>query len=434
MSILIVGASHRTASVELLERLALDSAGAAKLRRAALDSDHVSEALVLATCNRIEIYAEVDRFHGSVEDLTALLAEHAASTMEEVLGSLYVHYDEAAVAHLFEVATGLDSMVVGESQILGQVREALRDAQSDSSVGASLNTLFQQGLRVGKRAHAETDIDHAGQSVVTVALAEAAEVLGPLDKARVCIVGAGSVAALTAASVRRHAPTAPIVIWSRTQAHATRLAASVGGRSARIEDLADEIARADLVISCTGAPGPVITAQMVTAATTDRDPSSRLVIVDLALPRDVEPAAAASADARIISLEVLAESVHNGSALRDVVAVKAIVAEEVSAFAAARDAARVAPTVVALRSMATAVVAAELERLWTRLGPLTAAERDEITATVTRVADKLLHEPTVRIKQFAGRSPDSSYADALAELFALNPAAVEAVSRAGEPR
>jgi glutamyl-tRNA reductase len=432
VSILIVGASHRTASVELLERLALDPAGAAKLRRAALDSDHVGEALVLATCNRIEIYAEVDRFHGSVEDLTSLLAEHAASTMEDVLGSLYVHYDEAAVAHLFEVATGLDSMVVGESQILGQVREALRDAQSDSSVGASLNALFQQGLRVGKRAHAETDIDHAGQSVVSVALAEAAQVLGPLDKARVCIVGAGSVAALTAASVRRHA-SASIVICSRTQAHATRLAASVGGRSAPFETLTEEIARADLVISCTGATGPVITAEMVATATAGRDPGKPLVIVDLALPRDVEPAATTE-DARVISLEALAESVHNGSALRDVVAVKAIVAEEVSAFAAARDAARVAPTVVALRSMATAVVAAELERLWTRLGPLSAAERTEITAAVTRVADKLLHEPTVRIKQLAGRSPDSSYADALAELFALNPAAVEAVSRAGERR
>jgi glutamyl-tRNA reductase len=178
----------------------------------------------------------------------------------------------------------------------------------------------------------------------------------------------------------------------------------------------------------------VITAAMIATATTVRDPGRPLVIVDLALPRDVEPAAAQTEGARIISLEGLAESVHNGSALRDVVAVKAIVAEEVSAFAAARDAARVAPTVVALRSMATAVVAAELERLWTRLGPLSAAERDEISATVTRVADKLLHEPTVRIKQLAGRSPDSSYAEALAELFALNPAAVEAVSRAGEPR
>ncbi len=430
MSILIVGASHRTASVELLERLALDTAGAAKLRTAALDTDHVSEALVLATCNRIEIYAEVDRFHGSVEDLTTLLADYAHSTMEDVLGSLYVHYDEAAVAHLFEVATGLDSMVVGESQILGQVREALRQAQADSSAGASLNSLFQQGLRVGKRAHAETDIDHAGQSVVSVALAEAAEVLGALDRARVCIVGAGSVASLAAASVRR-AAAADIVVCSRTPANAARVAASVGGRSATLDQVPQELTTADLVISCTGATGPVISADMVATALAGRD-GRPLVLVDLALPRDVEPLASTGEAVSVIALETLADSVHNGSALEDVASVKAIVAEEVTAFAAARDAARVAPTVVALRTMATGVVAAELDRLWARLGPLPAAQRDEIIKAVTRVADKLLHEPTVRIKQFAGRSPESSYADALAELFALDPATVEAVSRAGE--
>jgi glutamyl-tRNA reductase len=430
VSILIVGASHRTASVELLEQLALDTAGAAKLRTAALDTEHVSEALVLATCNRIEIYAEVDRFHGSVEDLTTLLADYAHSTMEDVLGSLYVHYDEAAVAHLFEVATGLDSMVVGESQILGQVREALRQAQADSSAGASLNSLFQQGLRVGKRAHAETDIDHAGQSVVSVALAEATEVLGALDQARVCIVGAGSVASLAAASVRR-AAAADIVVCSRTPANAARVAASVGGRSAALDQVPQELTTADLVISCTGATGPVISADMVATALAGRG-GRPLVLVDLALPRDIEPLASTGEAVTVIALETLADSVHNGSALEDVASVKAIVAEEVTAFAAARDAARVAPTVVALRTMATGVVAAELDRLWARLGPLPAAQRDEIIKSVTRVADKLLHEPTVRIKQFAGRSPESSYADALAELFALDPATVEAVSRAGE--
>lgn len=431
MSILIVGASHRTASVELLEQLALDTAGAAKLRSAALGSDHVTEALVLATCNRIEVYAEVDRFHGSVEDLTALLAGYAHSTMEDVLGSLYVHYDEAAVAHLFEVATGLDSMVVGESQILGQVREALRQAQDDSSAGASLNSLFQQGLRVGKRAHSETDIDHAGQSLVSVALAEATGVLGSLDGLSVCVVGAGSVAALAATSVRRSRPRG-IVVCSRTLANAERLAASVGGRSAPLGSLTEEISGADLVISCTGATGPVISADMVRAATSGRG-GRPLVLIDLALPRDLEPAAALIEGVTVIALETLADSVHNGSALEDVAAVRGIVAGEVIAFAAARDAARVAPTVVALRTMATGVVAAELERLWTRLGPLPASERDEIIKTVTRVADKLLHEPTVRIKQFAGRSPESSYADALAELFALDPSKVEAVSKAGEP-
>jgi glutamyl-tRNA reductase len=432
MSILIVGASHRSASVELLEQLALDTAGAAKLRTAVLDSDHACEALVLATCNRIEIYAEVDRFHGSVEDLTALLADYAQSTTDDVLGSLYVLYDEAAVAHLFEVATGLDSMVVGESQILGQVREALRQAQGDSSAGASLNSLFQQGLRVGKRAHSETDIDHAGRSLVSVALAEASGVLGSLDGLSVCVVGAGSVAALAATSVRRSA-VAEIVVCSRTFANAERLAASVGGRSAPLDGLTEEISGADLVISCTGATGAVISADMVRTAAAGRG-GRPLVLVDLALPRDIEAPASTIEGVAHIALETLADSVHNGSAVEDVAAVKAIVAEEVTAFAAARDAARVAPTVVALRSMATGVVAAELERLWSRLGPLPAAERDEIIKTVTRVADKLLHEPTVRIKQLAGRSPESSYADALAELFALDPSTVEAVSRAGEPR
>ncbi len=431
MSILVVGASHRTAPSELLEQLALDVEGAAKLRVAALDSDHVSEALVLATCNRIEVYAEVDRFHGSVEDLTALLAEHARSALEDVLPSLYVHYDEAAVAHLFEVAAGLDSMVVGESQILGQVRESLRRGQSDESVGASLNSLFQQGLRVGKRAHSETNIDRAGQSVVSVALAHAAEVIGPLDRARVCIVGAGSVAALSAASVRR-ARAADIVVASRTFANAQRVAASFGGRAVPLDTLTGQISDADLVISCTGSTGSVISTEMVATAVATRAADRRLVIVDLALPHDVEPAVADLEAVSLVSLKALAESVHNGSALEDMNAVKAIVAEEVTAFAAARDAARVAPTVTALRTMATGVVAAELERLWGRLGPLTPAERDEIIHTVSRVADKLLHEPTVRVKQLAGRSPESSYADALAELFALDAGAVEAVSRVGD--
>ncbi len=428
MSILVIGASYRTAPVELLEQLAFD---AAKLRRAALDTEHVCEALVLATCNRVEIYAEVDRFHGSVEDLTVLLADQAQAGIDDVIASLYVHYDEAAVAHLFEVATGLDSMVVGESQILGQVRDTLRRGQSDESVGASLNSLFQQGLRVGKRAHSETDIDHAGQSVVSVALGEAAEVVGPLENARVCIVGAGSVAALAASSVRRSG-SRDVVVASRTFTHAERLAAVVGGRAAPFGTLAEQLARADVVISCTGSVKPVIPADLVAAAVSSRGPHAPLAIVDLALPRDVEPTVSDIEGVTLISLGALAESVHNGSAHEDVSAVKAIVAAEVAAFSTARDAARVAPTVVALRSMATGVVAAELDRLWGRLGPLTPAERQEIIRTVTRVADKLLHEPTVRIKQFAGRSPESSYADALAELFALDGAQVEAVSRAGD--
>ncbi len=431
MSVLVVGASHRTTSDALLEQLALDADGAAKLRAAVLDSPHVSEALVLATCNRIEIYAEVDRFHGSVEDLTALLVDHASSSIDKVVPALYVHYDEAAVAHLFEVVTGLDSMVVGESQILGQVRDALRRAQADEAVGTAINSLFQQGLRVGKRAHTETNIDRAGQSVVSVALDGAVEIIGPLQGARVCIVGAGSVAGLAASSVRR-AGVGNIVIASRTYENAQRLAGRVGGRAVRLMQLGDALGEADLVVSCTAATGSVISAEMVAASMTARTSEAPLAIIDLALPHDVSPEVAKLPGVTVIALKTLAESVHNGSALADVIAVKAIVDEEVSAFTAARDAARVAPTVVALRTMATTVVSTELERLWGRRGDLSPEQRAEIVQTVRRVADKLLHEPTVRVKQLAGRTPEASYAEALAELFALDPAAVDAVLRPGE--
>ncbi|MEP6665908.1 MAG: glutamyl-tRNA reductase, partial [Nocardioidaceae bacterium] len=211
-----------------------------------------------------------------------------------------------------------------------------------------------------------------------------------------------------------------------------RLALGVEGRAADMGSLGDELSRADLVVSCTGATGVVVPAEMVSTALTERTVDTPLAIIDLALPHDVTPSVAELAGVTLIGLKSLAESVHNGSALEDVAAVKSIVAEEVTAFAAARDAARVAPTVVALRSMATGVVAAELERLWGRLDDLTPEQRDEIVSAVRRVADKLLHEPTVRIKELAGRTPDASYAEALAELFALNPAAVEAVTRAGE--
>ncbi|MEJ7628036.1 MAG: glutamyl-tRNA reductase [Nocardioidaceae bacterium] len=433
MSILVVGASHRSAPVELLETLALDTGQASKLRAAALDTSYVREVVVLATCNRVEIYAQVERFHGSVEDLTGLLVERAGATAAaDVVASLYVHYDAGAVAHLFSVATGLESMVVGEGQILGQVREALREAQDEGTVGPALNTLFQHGLRVGKRAHSETRIDVAGRSVVSVALDEAGEAIGDIARARVCIVGAGSVASLAVSTVRR-AGARDIVVLSRTTQSARRLAGAVsddGGsvRAAELSSLPAELAKADLVISCTGATGVVIDADLVAAALLLRTEPTPLTIVDLALPHDVALAVADLPGVALVGLPRIAAALAAGPVAEDVSAVERIVADEVVEFASARDQDRVAPTVVALRSMASGVIAAELDRLWSRLPELTERQRDEIARTLRREADKLLHEPTVRVKQFAGRVPDSSYAAALAELFALDPAAVDAVS------
>lgn len=428
MSVLVVGVSHRTASMSVLERLSLEEDGIAKLHHRAVETEHIGEALIISTCNRIEVYVSTDRFHGSVEDVTALIAEQADMGREQIVGNLYVHYDDAAVAHLFAVASGLDSMVVGESQILGQVRAALQRGQELSTVGPELNVLFQQALRVGKRGHAETDIDKAAPSVVSAALDRVEETVMPLDQARVLVVGAGAMSGLTVATAARRGAR-EIVVVNRTAATASRLAAAVDGRAARWADLGTELAAADVVVSGTGATGTVIASQDVVDALAHRGNHAPYGVVDLAMPRDVDEGVADIAGVTVIGLSELAESLADAPVAVDVADVRRIVQDEVTAFLSARNAARVTPTVVALRTMATEVVDAELERLSARRGDIDAETFREVTQTVRRVADKLLHAPTVRIKELAGQPDGLTYADALTELFALDQAAVEAVTR-----
>ena len=426
MSVLVVGMSHSSAPVALLEQVALDADGAHKLVAAAAACVHVTEATVIATCNRVEIYTEVDRFHGSVEDLSRLLVEGAGFATEEMLPHLYVHYDDGAVSHLFQVAAGLDSMAVGEGQILGQTRGALRLGQELGTVGPALNVLFQQALRVGKRSRAETGIDQVAPSLVSAALDRADQAVGAVAGKKVVVVGAGAMAGLATSTVsRRHA--GEVVVVNRSAARADRLAAEYGARVASMDDLPAEIATADVLITCTGARGILVTRAMVEAA---RAGSERpLAVIDVALPHDVDPAVGDLPGVLLVGLAELGETLVDTEAGREVVEVRRIVAQEVTAFLAARRRADVTPTVVALRSMATSVVDAEMARLDSRLPGLDASARDEVLHAVRRVADKLLHEPTVRVKELANEQGAISYATALAELFALDPDAVTAVTR-----
>ncbi len=426
MSVLVVGVSHRTAPVSVLERLALDSEGVAKLLHDLADVEYVREATVLATCNRIEIYSEVERFHGSVEAVSRLLCELSATDPESVVPHLYVHYDDASVSHLFHVASGLDSMVVGEGQILGQVRDALRIGQESGTLGAALNSLFQQALRVGKRSHAETDIDRAAPSLVSVSLEQAAEFVGPVAGKRALVIGAGSMASLAVATLDRLGA-GEIVVANRSHANALRLAAQYAGRAVPLTEAVDELATADVLISCTGSVGTVLNVAQVATARGGTD--SPLAVIDLALPHDVDPMVASLDAVRLIGLATLADDINEGDGAVDVAAVRAIVAEEVKAFLAARRSASVTPTVVALRTMATGVVDTELERLVARLPDLDPHIRAEVEHAVRRVADKLLHQPTVRVKELVNEDGAVSYAAALAELFALDPEAVDAVTR-----
>ncbi len=334
-----------------------------------------------------------------------------------------MHYEDGAVSHLFHVAAGLDSMAVGEGQVLGQTRAALRLGQEQGTIGPALNVLFQQALRVGKRSRAETGIDQAAPTLVS----EALKLILPEGVAgrRVVVLGAGGMASLATATAARQGA-ADVVVVNRTAAHAERLAAEYDVRSAGLARLDAELATADVLVTCTGATGVLLTAAQIRDARPDHQP---LAIADLALPHDVEPAARELPGVSFVGLADLAERLRDSDAGREIDGVRRIVGEEVTAFLAARRQASVTPTVVALRSMATDVVEAEMARLVARLPDLDDEARDEVLHTLRRTADKLLHQPTVRVKELANETGAVSYAAALAELFSLDPEAVDAVTR-----
>ncbi|MER5668107.1 glutamyl-tRNA reductase [Streptomyces mirabilis] len=576
MSLLVVGLSHRSAPVSVLERATLNADAQIKLLQDTVAAEPAAEATLLATCNRIELYADVDKFHAGVAELSTLLAQHSGVGLDELTPHLYVHYEDRAVHHLFSVACGLDSMVVGEGQILGQIKDALATAQELHTAGRLLNDLLQQSLRVGKRAHSETGIDRAGQSLVTFGLQQlsAGTAVDAWAKGKkALVIGAGSMSSLAAATLAR-AGVSEIVIANRTPDRAERLAqilneneggdTDVLARAVPMDSVPVELTRADIAISCTGATGLVLTAESVAAAVegrtgesvataepaakpavrgagsartassavvgdqaqlaptsvgTDEDcpldlsavqgtagfsvlgdaavagmaaaeleqhaawvdkgdaaaraprgaavldpeadadaiaalvlavatvgrvperrrpepvaeaprPAPVLALLDLAMPRDIDAAVHRLLGVRLVDIESLAEASADAPMAADVDQVRRIVSDEVAAFSAAQRAAHITPTVVALRTMAADLVASEIARLDGRLPDLDDKERGEITQTVRRVVDKLLHAPTVRVKQLAAEPGGAGYADALRTLFDLDPETVASVSRA----
>jgi glutamyl-tRNA reductase len=468
VSVLVVGLSHKSAPITTLERAAFDEDVLGKLLADIARLPDVAEAFVISTCNRVEVYADVHRFHGGVNGVCELLSRHSGIPVAELTPSLYVHYEDRAVAHLLSVACGLDSMVVGEDQIIGQVRASIKRADEQGTLGRVLRDLGRVALRTGKRARAQTGIDRMGLSLVSVGIERALAALGdaggppgdlavslvpgqgdekgdgapllpgsrlgdrPLGGIRVLVVGAGTMSSLAVTTAARLGA-ARVVVANRTRAHAERLAASVGGQVADLAGLAGAIADADLVICGTGAAGLVVTEAIVRDALAQRSPGSPLVLLDLAMPRDVDPAVAALPCVAVLGIDSLSEGDQQAMVgAADLAAVRAIIEEEIAAFGLAARAAQVTPTVVALRAKAATVVDAELARLEGRLSEhaLSGHALEEIARTVRRVVDKLLHAPTVRVKELASAPGGEDYAAALRVLFDLDPRTVEAVIRA----
>jgi len=476
MSVLVVGLSHKSAPVSTLERAAVSGDTLGKLLHDVARLPDIAETFVISTCNRVEVYAEVGRFHGGVAGVCDLLSRYSGIPAAELTSSLYVHYEDRAIQHLLAVSSGLESMVVGEDQILGQVRAALKLAGDQGTLGRSLRDLGRLALRTGKRARAETGIDRLGLSLVSVGIELSAPLLrgetapsenqqaryhrlssglpsggtggrppggqqngsGRLNRAHVLVVGAGGMSGLAVATAAR-AGADRVTIANRTRAKAERLAAgvSVASAVADFDDLAAAIAEADLVISCTGAGNLVITEAIVRDALAARGHGRPLVLLDLAMPRDVDPAVAAlpapaGAAVSVISMDTLRGSGEHAVGADDVAAVRAIVEEEFAAYGSAVRADRVTPTVVALRAKAATVVDAELARLAGRLSEesLSGHALEEIAQTVRRVVDKLLHAPTVRVKELASSPDGEEYAAALRVLFDLDPRTIDAVTHA----
>jgi glutamyl-tRNA reductase len=439
VSILLFGVSHRSAPVSVLEQISINESDQTKIVDKVLQSPLVTEAMVLSTCNRVEVYAVVDAFHGGLAAIGQVLSEHSGMSMGDLTKYAYVRYSEAAVEHLFAVTGGLDSAVIGEQQVLGQVRRAYATAEANSTVGRVLHELAQRALSVGKRVHSETGIDAAGASVVSVALGMAGRRLGGLSGRTAVVIGAGAMGALSASHLIR-AGIGDIVVLNRSLPRAQRLArkireSGVSAQATTLDGLDEALANADVVVSCTGAVSPVVSLADVhhalTAARSD-EATDPLVICDLGMPRDVDPAVAGLPGVWVVDVDRIQREPAAHAATADVDAARHIVASEVAAYLAGQRMAEVTPTVTALRQRAADVVEAELLRLENRLPGLESAQREEVARTVRRVVDKLLHAPTVRIKQLASAPGGDSYAEALRELFELDQTSVDAVATAGE--
>ncbi|MDE3087383.1 MAG: glutamyl-tRNA reductase [Acidobacteriota bacterium] len=418
----VVGLDRHRSPLELLERVAVGEDRLGKTLAELGDCVPASEVVVVSTCLRTELYAVVDRFHEGVEAMHGWLAARAGVAVEDLSDHLTVLFDDAVALHLFEVAAGLHSAVVGESEVLGQVRRAAEVAEAERAAGPVLSGLFRRAVQVGRRVRNDTAIARGTTSLSQVALSLAAEQLGgSLAGRRVVVLGAGEMGeGLVRGLAERHGA-GEVVVVNRTRRRAEELSGAVGGRAAGLEEVREALPGADVVLVSTGAPEPVLDAGVLGPALAGRTAASPVVVVDMSVPRNVEPRVKELAGVALFDMDDL--TVHAARALEgrrgEIVKAQAVVAEEVDRYRVDGRARGVAPVVASLRAKVEQLRQAELDRHRSRLAGLDEAQRAEVEAVVRDVLAKVLHQPTVALKEAAGTPRGERLVEALRALFDL---------------
>ena len=415
MSVLVVGVNHRTAPLDLLERIALDAQSVAKAVSGLVALDSVREAVILSTCNRTEVYAVAELFHQGFDDIQHFLATTAGVDLETINSHTYAEHDDAAAHHLFSVAAGLDSMVLGEGEVLGQVRDAWEIAQAEGAARSTLNLLFRHCLETGKRARTETDIARGTASMSHAAVEMAVDHLGSLDNVSVAVVGAGLMGEGIAVALHGHGAR-QMTVLNRTEEHGRSIADRVNGTVQPLAALDHALVESDLIITCTGAPEPIITTEMARSATSPDRPT---LIIDIAVPRDVHHEVAQLSDVTVLNLDDVQRWAARGREARtsSVEAVRAIISEELDRYAIASSAVQAAPLISALRSHFDSIRRDELDRV---AGRLDEDARNALDVVTTQLLAKLLHEPSVRLRLEAGSPRGERLSSAVIDLFNLD--------------
>ena len=419
MSVVVVGLNHRTVPLDLLERMTVPASRLPKALADLTSREHVTEAVVLSTCNRIEVYVFAEKFHGAYQDIRNFFAEASHVAPEEFSDHLTSLYDGDAARHLFSVASGLDSAVLGEHEILGQVRKSWETASTEGAVGPVLNPLFRHALEVGKRVRTETAISRNITSVSQAAVAMATERLGGLEGRQVLVVGAGEMGEGLARALHGGG-VAGIRVANRTWDRAVEVAGRLGGEPVRLDDLPHHLAEVDMLLTSTGASAVILEHGDLASVVGERH-GRELLVVDIAVPRDVDPAAGEIDGLTLLDMDDLREFAEVGirERQREVTAVQVIVDAELDRYVDESTARSVAPLVAGLRARGDLVRSGELQRLSARLGDLDDRQRDAVEALAAGIVGKLLHEPTVRMKDAAGTARGERLAEALRDLFNL---------------